>query len=54
MQDIFVKLTFDILKNDMNFKMIYPFYKKKMEIEKFLKLLTNSHDKTEWAIYIRN
>ena len=41
MKDIFSKLMFSILKNYMNFIIIYHFY-------------LNLHDKTEYAIRIRN
>ena len=54
MQDIFVKLVFDILKNYLNFKIIFPFIPEKMKIEKSVKLLTNLHDKTACVIYIGN
>ena len=54
MRDIFSKLMFNILKNDMNFIMIYHFHQKNMKIKKIEKLVTNLHDKTEYVIYIRN
>ena len=31
-----------------------PFFPEKMKIEKFEKLITNLHDKTEYVIHIRN
>ena len=52
MKDIYVKLMSSKLKNYMNFIMIYHFYQK--EYEKFEKLVANLHDKTEYAIHIRN
>ena len=54
MKDIFSKLMFNILKNYLNFTMIYHFYRKKMKIEKVEQLVTNLHDKTEYVIHIRN
>ena len=52
MKDIFWKLMFNILKNYMNFIMIYHFYMR-MKTEKDEKLIANSH-KTEYVIHIRN
>ena len=46
---IFLKLMFNILKNYMNFIMIYYFYQKEFE-----KLVAALHDKTEYVINIRN
>ena len=55
MDDIFWKLMFSILKNYINFMMIYYFYHKEwMEIEKSGKLVANLHDKTQYVIYIAN
>ena len=31
-----------------------PFFPEKLKIEKFEKLITNLHDKTEYVIHIRN
>ena len=53
MKDIFLKLMFSILKNYMNFIMIYHLCQR-MKIEKVEKLVTNLHDKTEYVIHIRN
>ena len=46
--DTFLKLMFNILKNDL------PFLPERMKIEKVEKLVTNLHDKTEYVIHIRN
>ena len=54
MKDIFSKLMFSILKDYMNFIMIYYFYLKKKKIEKVEKLVANLHDKTEYLIHIIN
>ena len=48
---IFLKLMFNILKNHMNFIIIYYF---SLKIGKVEKLVTNLHDKTEYVIHIRN
>ena len=48
--EIFFKLMFNILENQINFIMIYHFY---MNIEKVEKLVANLHDKTEYVIYIK-
>ena len=53
MKDIFSKLIFNILKNYMNFTMIYHFYLKESKLKKVEKLVTNLHDKTEYFIPIR-
>ena len=52
--DIFLKLKFNILKNYMNFKMIYRFYKKEVKIKKVEKLVANLLDKREYIINITN
>ena len=49
MKDILLKLMFNILKNYMNFIMIYHFHQKKRKIKK---LVTNLHDETENVIHI--
>ena len=49
--DSFIKLMFNILKKHMTFTMIYYFYSKERKLKK---LVTNSHDKTEYAVHIRN
>ena len=41
MKDIFSKLIFNILKNFMNFIMIYHFLPERMRIEKVKQLATN-------------
>ena len=46
MKDIFFKLMFNILKNFMNFIMIYHFY--------LGKLVANLHDKIDYVADIRN
>ena len=44
-----------ILKNYMNFIIIYQFYQKELiRIEKVAKLVTNLHDETECVIHIKN
>ena len=53
-KDIFSKLMFNILKNYMNFVMIYHFYEKEWKLKKSKKLEANWHDKTENIIHIRN
>ena len=52
--DIFLKLKFNILKNYMNFKMIYRFYQKEVKIKKVEKLVSNLLDKREYIINITN
>ena len=52
--DIFLKLKFNILKNYMNFKMIYRFYQKEVKIKKVEKLVANLLDKREYIINITN
>ena len=51
MNDIFLKLIVNILKNYMNFIMIYHVYQKEWKLKKFI---ANLHDKTEYLIHIRN
>ena len=48
-KDIFSKLMFNVLKNCINFIMIYheTILPERMKIEKIEKLVTNLHDKTE-------
>ena len=53
-KDIFFKLMFNILKNYINFIIIYHFLLERMKIEKFEKLVANFHDKTEYVIHKRN
>ena len=53
-EDSFLKLIFSILKNYMNFIMIFHFWLKKIKIEKVKKLVANLHYKTEYVIHIRN
>ena len=45
MNDIFLKLMFNMLKRYMTFTMIYGFLPQRMKIEKVEKLLANLHDK---------
>ena len=47
MRDIFLKFTFSIFKNYMNFIMIYHFLPERMKNEKMEKLVANLHDKIE-------
>ena len=54
MKCTFLKLMFNIMKNYMNFIIVYQFYQKKMKIEKVEKLEANLYDKTEYVIHIRN
>ena len=54
MKDIFVTLMFNILKNYMNFIMIYPFLSERMKIEKVENVEANLHNKTEYVMHIRN
>ena len=49
MRDTLLRLMFNILKNFMNFIMIYQ-----MKIEIVEKLVANLHDKTEYVIHIIN
>ena len=49
MRDTLLRLMFNILKNYMNFIMIYQ-----MKIEIVEKLVANLHDKTEYVIHIIN
>ena len=53
MKNTFLKFMYNILKNYMNFILIYHFYQKD-KIEKVGKLKANLHDKTEYNIHIRN
>ena len=48
MKDIFLKLMFNILENYVNIIVIYQLYQKNFE-----KLVTNLHDKTEYAFLTR-
>ena len=54
MKCTFLKLMFNIMKNYMNFIIVYQFYQKKMKTAKVEKLEANLHDKTEYVIHIRN
>ena len=47
MKHIFLKLMFNILKNYMNFIIIYHFYLRGKTLKKLGKLVANLHDKTE-------
>ena len=53
-EDSFLKLIFSILKNYMNFIMIFHFWLKKIKIEKVKKLVANLHYKNDYVIHIRN
>ena len=54
MKDIFLNLMFNILKNYMNFIMIYHFTRRNENCRKVEKLEANLHHKTEYVIHIRN
>ena len=53
-EGFYFKLMFDILKNYMNFIMIYHFYQNEWKLKKLEKLVANLHDITEYIIHIRN
>ena len=53
-KDTFLKLMFNIVKNYMNFIMIYHFLQERIKNEKIEKLVANLHDKTECIIHKRN
>ena len=52
MKDIFLKLTFNILKKRLHKNV--SFLPKTINIEKVERLVANSHDETEYVIHIRN
>ena len=54
MKDSFLKLMFNILKNYINFIIIYCYLQERMKLEKVKKLFANLHDKTKCVIHIRN
>ena len=54
MKDIFLKLTFNILKKRHWLHKNVSFLPKRMNIEKVERLVANSHDETEYVIHIRN
>ena len=54
MKDILLKMIFSILKNYSNVIIIYHFLPERIKIEKVDMLVTNSDDKTEYVIHIRN
>ena len=54
MKNIFWRLMFSILKNCMNFIIIYDFLPERMKIQNVEKLVATLHDKTEYIIYARN
>ena len=54
MKDVFLQLMFNILKNYMNFIMVYQFYQKQLKLKKSKKLITSLYDKTEYVIHIIN
>ena len=49
MKDFFLKLMFNVLKKQINYKIIYHFYQK--ELKKIEKLVANLDDKTDIHIY---
>ena len=53
-KDIFLKLMLNILKNYINFVMIYHFLPERMKIEKVKNLVSDFYDKTKQVIEIRN
>ena len=53
-QNIFLKLMFDILKNWHELDNDLSFLPERLKIAKIEKLVPNMHDKEEYAIYIRN
>ena len=53
-QDIFLKLMFNILKNYMNFLIILTFLLERKNFENVEKLAANLHDKYEYVIHIIN
>ena len=57
MENIFMKLMCNILKDYMNFIIIYnylPFLPERIKVEKVEKLVANLKDRTEYLIHIRN
>ena len=54
MKDICSTLMFNILKNYMNFIMIYHFHLKEWKLKKSKNFVTNLHDQAEYVIHIRN
>ena len=54
MKNIFLKLTFNILKIYIIFTMIYLFCVKQGKIRKIEKLAANLHDGNQYVIQIRN
>ena len=54
MKDIFLKLMFNILKNDMKFILICHFYQKERKLKTSKSFAANLHCKTEYVIQIRN
>ena len=54
MKDILLKLIFNILKNYMNFMMIFSFSPDRKKIEKVEKLVANFDDKTEQGTHIKH
>ena len=54
MQDVFSKLVFNILKNYMNFIMIYHFQQEEWNLKKSKSLLLIYTIKIEYVIHMRN
>ena len=54
MEDIFLKLMLNSLKNNNELHNDLPFLPERMNIEKVEKLATNLHDKPEYVIHLRN
>ena len=53
-KDIFLKFTFNILRNYKNPLNDLPFLPERMKLEKAKKLVANSYDNTEYVIHITN
>ena len=49
-QDIFLRLMFNIQKNCVNFIMVYPFCQKELKTEKVEKFVANMLDEKEYVI----
>ena len=54
MEDFISKLMLNILKNQLNFIIIYHFHLEEKKIGIVEKLVTNFHDKCEYASHIGN
>ena len=53
-QKCFLEVDVQYLEKLHNYIMIYHFYQKEKKFEKVEKLVTNSHDKTEYVIHIKH